>query len=342
MSNTDTGIDFVIIWVDGSDLSWKDEKRKYRAIHTDGIIDDSEARYKDWDTLRYWFRGVEVFAPWVHKVFFITCGQSPSWLNVNAEKLVFLNHSDYIPKEYLPTFNSHTIEINLHRIHELSDQFVYFNDDMFLLKPVKPTMFFKHNQPVHPARLHGILPRNDGGIMPHIYINMIETINKHFDFHQCIKKNMKKWLNPFVIGMSDALENIFDLHYEQFPGIGNEHLPVPLLKQTLIDVWNCEYDLLHKTSTHRFRSNQDVSQYLFRYWQLASGKFSPIRRKRIGKRLTIQSENKLMLEIIQNQKQPMICINDMGKTSDREFERIKNELKRAFDRVLPEKSSFEL
>ena len=51
------------------------------------------------------------------------------------------------PEEYLPTFNSHTIEMNLHRIKGLSEQFVYFNDDMFINKPMKPRDFFVHGKP---------------------------------------------------------------------------------------------------------------------------------------------------------------------------------------------------
>lgn len=66
--------------------------------------------------LKYWFRGVEKYAPWVHKIYFVTCGQKPDWLNENHDKLVLVNHEDYIPHEYLPTFSSHTIELNFHRI----------------------------------------------------------------------------------------------------------------------------------------------------------------------------------------------------------------------------------
>ena len=99
-------IDFVLIWVDGNDPKWKKEYMKY-APTAQG--DKGEIRFRDWENLRYWFRGVEKFAPWVNKIHFVTCGHIPNWLNLNAPKLNFVKHSDYIPASYLPTFNSHTI-----------------------------------------------------------------------------------------------------------------------------------------------------------------------------------------------------------------------------------------
>ena len=116
-------IDFVLLWVDDSDPEWKKLKDSYSG-RTDYMVDNRDARYRDWDTLKYWFRGVEKFAPWVNKIYFVTCGHVPEWLNLKADKLVHIKHADYIPEEYLPTFSSHTIELNLNRIGELSEHFV--------------------------------------------------------------------------------------------------------------------------------------------------------------------------------------------------------------------------
>lgn len=343
MDSKTENIDFVMIWVDDSDEKWRQEKNKYKGGSdvSDGNVDDSAARYKDWQNLKYWFRGVEKFAPWVHKVYFITCGHVPAWLNLDAPKLVHVKHSDYMPDRYLPTFSSHPIELNIHRIEELSEKFVYFNDDMFLIRSVTPDLFFDQGLPVHPARLHGILPRNDGGVMPHIYLNMISALNRHFNFHKCIKKNKKKWFNPFVVGLHDFIDNVYNSNYAQFPGIGNEHLPVPILKETMREVWAKEPELLEKTCMHRFRSEQDVSQYLFRYWQIAQGNFKPINRKKLGEKITILDDNTKILDIIRRQKYPMVCINDMGKTKEEHFDRLKQEFIDAFDSILPDKSSFE-
>ena len=137
-------VDFVIAWVDGNDKEWQKQRQKYKS----GFMEDnSEVRFRDWDNLQYWFRGVEEYAPWVNHIYFITWGHVPQWLNLDNPKLKIVNHKDYIPEKYLPTFNSHTIELNMHRIQGLSRQFVYFNDDMFLTAPVTKEMFFKNDLP---------------------------------------------------------------------------------------------------------------------------------------------------------------------------------------------------
>ena len=68
-------IDFVIIWVDGSDPEWLAEKAKY-APPAD--TDSRPERYRDWGLLPYWFRGVEKFAPWVERYILSPGGISPS------------------------------------------------------------------------------------------------------------------------------------------------------------------------------------------------------------------------------------------------------------------------
>ena len=84
-------IDIVIPWVDGGDPEWQAQHAQYRA---DRNSDNSSARYRDWETLRYWFRGIDKFAPWVRKVHFLTWGHLPKWLDVNHPKLNIVNHKD--------------------------------------------------------------------------------------------------------------------------------------------------------------------------------------------------------------------------------------------------------
>lgn len=134
-------IDFVIPWVDGSNPEWMASYAAY-ARQEDRRFNRKGERFRDWGLLRYWFRGVEKYAPWVRTVHFITNGQLPSWTNLHHSKLHFVKHSDYLPERYLPTFSANSIELNLHRIDGLSEQFVYFNDDMFLSAPVQPDDFF--------------------------------------------------------------------------------------------------------------------------------------------------------------------------------------------------------
>ena len=135
-------LDFVITWVDGADVNWLKEKQKYRF---DIDIDNSIARYRDFGTLKYVLRSIDKFAPWVRNVFLVTNGQVPEWITFDNPKLKLIKHSDFIPHEYLPTFNSNAIEWNLHKIEGLSENFVYFNDDVILTDYVQPSDFFKNS-----------------------------------------------------------------------------------------------------------------------------------------------------------------------------------------------------
>ena len=94
-------IDFVITWVDGSDPAWNKERMQYSESSKE---DNGEERYRDWGLLKYWFRGVEQYAPWVRKIHLVTWGHLPKWLDTCSPRLHIVRHEDYIPREYLPTF----------------------------------------------------------------------------------------------------------------------------------------------------------------------------------------------------------------------------------------------
>ena len=122
-------IDFVVTWVDGGDPIWQAKKAKYSgAVDTSKNSMNSVKAYRDWGTFKYWFRGVEKFAPWVNKVYLVTDQQKPSWLDINSEKLVLVDHTEIICNDYLPVFSANPIESNIHRIPGLSEHFVFFNE----------------------------------------------------------------------------------------------------------------------------------------------------------------------------------------------------------------------
>lgn len=328
-------IDIVIPWVDGSDPEWQKEYRKYAALEM-GRDDNSEARYRDWDNLQYLFRGIEKFAPWVRKVHFITTGQKPEWLNMNAPKLNFVRHDDFIPKKYLPTFSVRPIELNLHRIEDLAEHFIYFNDDFFLLRPVKKERFFKNGQPCDMAILDTL---NTGSARSHVMMNNVIFANRHFNKKQVFKSNTTKWLNP-IYG-SQLLRTLALMPFSSFPGFRNHHMPQAYLKSTFQKVWSEEKELLEEVSSHRFRDITDVTQYVFRYWQLLSGQFVPINIVKDSYRFRISDDEiDKLCAAIKGQKRDILVTYDSNKITD--FEVLKHKFNQAFQTILPEKSSYEI
>lgn len=329
-------IDFVLPWVDGSDPEWVEQFNKYVPKENQRSVDVGKERYRDTGLLRYWFRGVEKFAPWVRKIHFITNGQKPSWLNINAEKLHFVKHTDYIPEKYLPVFSSHPIELMMHRIPDLAEQIVYFNDDLFLTAPVKKNFFFKNGLPCDSAILNAFPPDD---FVSHVLMNDIEIINRHFSKFSVIKTNCSKW---FSLRYGKSLLRTFCLlPWPDFTGFHVTHLPQPFLKSTLDEVWNNEKEILEKTMSHKFRSTNDVNQWLFRFWALCKGEFVPQSPTKWKKYFSFENPCSEICNAIKNQKYKEIVINDCGKNSE-EFAFYMEKITEAFEEILPEKSNFEL
>lgn len=347
-------IDIVLPWVDGNDPFWKREKEKYKLSNEDL---NSEDRYRDWDNLHFIFRGIEEFMPWINNIFFITYGHLPYWLNTSHPKLKIIKHEEYIPKEFLPTFSANPIEINLHRIENLSEQFIYFNDDFFILKPIKEEEFFKNSLPVDMA----IMDMAHDGMIRHIDSNNIDIISKHHNRHidpNLVKRKIVfdsffKWFN---LGYGKYnFQNLLLLYFRFFTGFKFNHFPQPYLKSTFKEVWEVEKELLENVSKNKFRTNEDVNQYLFRYWQLVKGRFYPANKSdfidsRVFTTIRTLDDVKQIARNINSNKYKFLCINDGASKgrftkedmSQKDFELSKKIINQSLEKILPRKSSYEI
>ena len=322
-------IDFVILWVDGNDPAWQKEKAKFSPEKS---ADDNNVRYRDWETLRYFFRSVESFAPWVNKIHFVTCGHFPSWLNLNHQKLNFVCHEDFIAKKYLPLFNSSAIEINIPNIKNLSNNFVYFNDDMFLLRPTQPADFFKNNLPCDSAILSPIIPKGSDDFHKTL-ANNVAIINNNFHKHLT-----KKWFSPKY--HSDLLRNFALAPWHNFPGFYNPHTPISFNKPLVKKAFALAPDAVESTISSRFRdNNSNITIWLARYYQLVTDNFTP-RSANFSHYFEYESDNSKMYSAIKRQSYSAICLNDIP--GDYDFESEKKKTLAALDSILPKKSSFEL
>lgn len=328
-------IDFVITWVDGQDEAWREQRARYS--HTEDE-DDSEVRYRDWGLLRYWFRGVEKFAPWVRKIHFVTWGHYPHWLNVEHPKLHIVRHEDYIPKKFLPTFDSCVIETHLHRIEGLSEHFIYFNDDMFLLRPIKPADFFHGKKPCDMLAFQPVIANPRNPAMSCHYLYNILVLSKYFKKRENVRK--QPW-NYFHLGYPPLyfFYNLLELFFPQYTGLYTVHGPSPFCKKTFQEIWEKEMPFLNQMSAGRFRREKEVTQYLFREWQKLSGNFHAKNVQKDISYLEIQNNTVKLVQTIEKQKSKIICINDAPVARDTGS--IRAELQRAFEKILPYPSSFE-
>ena len=308
-------IDFVITWVDEADPIWYKEKLetlKKQGKAAEEMIDNSTSRYRDWDILKYWFRGVEKFAPWVNQIHFVTYGHVPDWLNEKHSKLHIVKHEDFIPQEFRPTFSSHPIEWNFHRIEWLTENFVYFNDDMFLIKKVSPEDFFRDERPVDMLALQPDVANADDQIMPYIYLNNAMVLAKYFDKRENMKKQPGAYFHPGYPLIYFGY-NLLEMAFPRFTGFYTVHGPSPLKKESYRFFWKNEEELLHRVCCHPFRHKEDISQYVLREYQKLSGNFVPKNIHKFCRYFNLQPENPELVKTITKQKSKCICINDIKK-----------------------------
>ncbi len=144
-------IDVVYTWVDSADPDWQAEFAAARPGERQTQAATTPARFRQYDELRFSLRSIAEFAPWVRRIWIVTNGQLPHWFAAAGDgrttadgRVSIVPHTDlWRGEDGLPTFNSQAIEACLHRIHGLSEKFIYFNDDFFLGRPVSPEMFFR-------------------------------------------------------------------------------------------------------------------------------------------------------------------------------------------------------
>lgn len=149
MLTTTRPIDAVYTWVDGSDPDWLCRRTgrlnslRHEFINQHSV---SDSRFTSRDELKHSLRSLEMFGGWVRHVYVVTDDQVPAWLDIGHSDLTIVSHRDIFDnKEHLPTFNSHAIETQLHHIDGLSENFLYFNDDVFIGRPITPEQFVLSN-----------------------------------------------------------------------------------------------------------------------------------------------------------------------------------------------------
>lgn len=332
-------IDFVVTWVDGNDGEWQKEKNKYEQHDDFNRLNNGVERYRDWDQFKYWFRAVEKFAPWVNKVYLVTYGHIPAWLNLNAEKLVVVNHKDYMDSKFLPTFSSIPIELNLHRIKGLSEHFVYFNDDTIINKKIEPEDFFQNGLPLICSIGAPVIPIPSNSAFWHQLFSVAGYMNR-YNWESIIENHPEKWFS-YKYGLK--LKYSWETYQHNYLlGIKYTHMPQAFRKSTLEKVWKIFAKELDETCSHKFRKAQDVNHQLFTIQEIADGSYIPIIDTYYGK--PFQNIPQQLDEInkeIACGKSRIVCINDNSAVTNDNFELLKDSINYSFEKKLPLRSLFE-
>lgn len=268
-------MDVVITYVNGLDPVWQADYQR----HTNVPI--LEKRFRDWGTLKYLFRGIAQNMPFVRKVHLVVSGESqvPEWINRDEVNVVL--HKDIIPSEYLPTFNSNTIEMHLHRIEGLDEEFIYFNDDLFPMLPIEPTDFFRDGR--------GVI-----AMSRHIFaLDMFKKICRNSD--RLVRK---------ALGMRKGL--CF---------LRPQHTCVPMLRSENEWLYNkMKSDIL--SSLSQTRSSRNVTQYIFTNSLYLKGFIINERQSKKHFSVAVAGEAKIR-DFISRPTRKLMCINDVKLSDER-------------------------
>jgi hypothetical protein len=292
-------MDAIITYVNGLDPQWQKEY----ATHVGGTV--LAKRYRDWGTLKYLLRGIEKHLPFIESVYLIVSGESqvPSWVDRSSLHVVL--HRDIIPEQFLPTFNSTTIEMFMHRIQGLDEEFLYFNDDMFPVMDCTPDDFFVDG-------------RSATGFTRHILASGKFKKRVRNSDHQARR----------ALGMKPS-----------WYFVRPQHTCSPMLRSESEACYEKSREAIFKVVSS-LRTEENFNQYLYLDYLYYKGK--TVLRRLSNKHLSPAVHSaKTICSYIDEPSCKLICINDV-EMDENNFLKYSEMVRASFERHFPKKSRFEL
>lgn len=307
-------VDFVYLWVDGNDPIWQAKRNALIGKTEEKSAVNCDGRYADNDELKYSLRSLEMYAPWIRKIFIVTDNQVPKWLNTSNPKVRIVDHKEILPAQSLPCFNSCLIEHFLWRIPDLSEHFLYGNDDMFINKPVSPNDFFTTNG------------------SPIIRMNRRPFRKLSLLFKEKIQRKTLSYYIQTIRNAAELTEKKYGIYY----GGKTHHNIDSYIKSNYQHVGEIFRSEINATLENHVRYPNDIQRNIYSYVLLAEklGHLNYVSQK-TSFRLHIQNESHY--KKLERYNPLLFCMNDSEYAKDTDRKRAKAFLEARF----PEKSKFE-
>lgn len=280
----DFDIDIVFSWVDGAAIEWQRARARRMQSYVVGEGDDSHARFRQLDELKYALRSVYLFAPWIRNIYIVTDSPRPDWLDEHPRVRVVRSEEFFADPAVLPTHNSHAVESQLAGIDGLAEHFLYSNDDMFFARPVGPGAFF-----------------SSGGVTRFIEattrIGLGESNLERSGFENAARVNRRLLSARFGKTIARHLE----------------HTPVPMRKSVLLELESEFPEDFARTAASRFRSATDISvtNSLYHYYALLTGRaVVETTVKALYIDTTARAGLAAMRKLLKRRNADLLCLND--------------------------------
>lgn len=304
----------VYLWVDGSDPRWLVKHNACIGKTEERSTVNCKGRYADNDELKYSLRSVEMYAPWVRKIFIVTDEQVPLWLDTSNPRIRVVDHKEIMPEVCLPCFNATVIEHFLWNIPGLSEHFLFANDDMLINRSLSPSFFFA----------------DDG--LPVIRLNHSGLRN----FYLAFKKKFLgiKFKNYVQIVYNAA--KLVETKYGVFYGCKTHHNIDAYLKSDYQRIEEMFKEEIEPTLGNHVRSENDIQRSLYAYVAMAEKRCHPVYvDRKTSFRFHIQ--NMKHYNMLEEYNPMLFCMNDSEYATDDDRRKVTEFLKRRF----PDKSEFE-
>jgi len=297
--------DLIITYVNFRDKLWRDSYE--RTMHR-RLTDDDLARYRAFGTLRYLFRGVAKFMPWVNNVYLVVASESqvPFWLNRKTVKVI--THDKFIPRGFLPTFNSCTIESFFWRIEGLADQIIYCNDDTFPIAPLEESDFYEEGTPKTAYKFH-----------------------KNFSRKNMFRKQCK---NAADLCYWSLVDNGYEAK-ENPAFFKPDHSMSAIMRKSLEEVGRLCGPKIPETIS-RVRAAKNINQHIYLYYQYFTDNY--INQSADYVYMTFINGLPAIKRCIIDQEHKILCLNDVGST---DYKQEKEALQEAFNHLFPTECKYE-
>ncbi|CZF80141.1 Capsular polysaccharide phosphotransferase SacB [Grimontia celer] len=275
-------VDIVYTWVNDKDEDW-------RRMLIENVTNKDEIdwdRFHSIDELKYSLRSIFLHAPWVNKIYVLTNCKPPEWLLKDNDKVIFVDHIDVFPDaNVLPNFNSHAIESCLHKINGLSENFIYFNDDVFLGRNVDKSLFIEGNK----------------------------TSKSFLEPYGMVYGSLSTD-NPDYLNASLNSKSLIESEYSLSPTQLHKHTPHSLRKSVLEELeikFKDNFDLVRSA---KFRTINDINitSFLYHHYSYING------RSCLGSEascLVRESNIDKVESAIKKREYDFFCLNDGGGSS---------------------------
>ncbi|NDV07902.1 sugar phosphotransferase [Rhodococcus opacus] len=283
-SDINFDVDLVFSWVDGSSAEFQAQRAKRMQSYVVGEGDDSAARFRQIDELKYALRSVHMYAPWIRRIFVATDSDRPAWLADDPRVTFMPSEEFFADPSVLPTHNSQAVESQLHHIPGLAEHFLYSNDDMFFGRSVGPQMFF-----------------SPGGITMFIEattrIGLGHNDDERSGFENAARVNRRLLQDRFGLMTTRHLE----------------HAATPLRKSVMEEMEKEFPDEFAATAASTFRASTNISvtNSLYHYYALMSGRAvvqTAARVKYVD--TTMKSGLRDMDSLLAKRSMDFFCLND--------------------------------